>query len=194
MDTNQVVEKILAEAAAKAEKIKSQADEKAKAARAADEAELSKYGQETDSLCSTASQEKKDRILASARMAAARQMTEAKRNLLNQVIEKTAEKIKGLGDTEYLSLMEPLIIASVKTGSEEIVVGSKEKRINEDFVRRVNQKLAGKGNLRLAPDRADIEAGFMLRQGKVRVNAALDVMLEFAAEQLEGKLAGQLFG
>ena len=194
MDANQVVEKILAEAAAEAGKIKSQADERVKALRAANENELSKYRQETDRLCSAAAQEKKDRILASARMAATRRITEAKRNLLNQVIEKTAEKIKGMSDAEYLSLMEGLIIASVKTGSEEIVVGKQEKRINEDFVRRINQKLAGKGTLRLAADRADIDAGFILRQGRQRINAALDVMLKFAAQQLESTLAQQLFG
>jgi vacuolar-type H+-ATPase subunit E/Vma4 len=160
----------------------------------ANEDELSKYRQETERLCTIAAKEKKDRILANARMAASRQETETKRNLLNRVIEKTAEKIKGLSEEEYLALMEGLIIASVKTGSEEIVVGKKEKYINESFVRRVNQKLADKGNLRLAADKADIDAGFILRQGRQRINAALDVMLKSAAQQLEGKLAEQLFG
>ncbi|MGB8227121.1 MAG: hypothetical protein WCE45_09720, partial [Sedimentisphaerales bacterium] len=62
------------------------------------------------------------------------------------------------------------------------------------FIRNVNRKLADRGNLRLASDRADIKAGFILRQGKVRVNAALDVLLKEACRQLEGRLAEQLFG
>jgi hypothetical protein len=85
--------------------------------------------------------------------------------------------------------MEGLILSSVKTGSEELVVGRNEGRINDDFVRRVNQKLGEKRPLRLAGERVDIEAGFILRQGKRRINASLDVMLKVASQELEGKLS-----
>jgi len=194
MDTNQVVQKILSEAQAAADKIKAEADNKVKTIKTANEKELSTFRQETQRLCEKAAKEKKDQILAGVRMAASRQETETKRNLLNKVIEKTAEAIKKLNDAEYLSLMEGLIIASVKTGNEELVVGKQEKRINEAFVRRVNQKLADKGHLSLAADKIDIDAGFILREDKRQINAAIDVMLKFAAQQLEGKLAEQLFG
>jgi V/A-type H+-transporting ATPase subunit E len=193
MDTNQVVQKILNEAKAAADKIKTEADEKLKSLNLANQQELSNYDKETQRLCEKAEAESKERILAQARMSALRQETETKRALLNKVIEKTAEKIKGMNDAEYLNLMEGLIIASVKTGNEEIVIGAKEKRINEDFVRRINQKLGVKGHLKLASDSADMEAGFILREGKRRINASLDVMLKVAAQQLEGKLSRELF-
>ena len=194
MDANQVVEKILAQGQAEAEKIKAQADEKIKALKEACGEELSKYRQETQRLVRIAGEEKKNRVLAAARIAIAKEITETKRNLLNTVIEKTGRNIKSLGDSEYLSIMEGLILRSVKTGNEEVVIDKNEKRINENFIRNVNQKLADRGNLRLASDRADIKAGFILRQGKVRSNAALDVLLKEASGQLEGRLAEQLFG
>jgi V/A-type H+-transporting ATPase subunit E len=194
MDANQVVEKILNEAKAAADKIKAEADAKLNALNAVNAQELSAYEQETQRLCERATAESKERILAGARMAASRQETETKRALLNKVIEKTAEKIKSMNDAEYLDLMEGLIIASVKTGSEELVIGKNEKRINDDFVRKVNQKLGEKGKLQLAGEKIDIEAGFILRQGKRRVNASLDVMLEVSAQELEGKLSEILFG
>ncbi|HBG26639.1 MAG: hypothetical protein A2Y10_04630 [Planctomycetes bacterium GWF2_41_51] len=194
MDTNQVVQKILNEAQAQAQKIKAQADEKLNALNAETEKELSSFEQETQRLCEKATLESKERILAGARMAALRQETETKRTLLNKVVEKTAQKIKSMNDDEYLNLIEGLIIASVKTGGEELVIGKNEKRINNDFVSRVNQKLGDKGNLRIADEKADIDAGFILRQGKRQTNASLDVMLKVAAQQLEGKLARQLFG
>lgn len=194
MDANQVVQKILAQGQAEAEKIKAQADEKIKALKAAGEQELSKYSQQTDRLAHTAAEEKKARVLAAARIAVAGEITGTKRKLLNMVIEKAGQKIKSLSDGEYLALMESLILASVKTGSEEVVIDRTEKRIDENFIRNINQKLAGRGNLRIAPDRADIKAGFILRQDRMRVNAALDVLLKLAAQQLEGRLAEQLFG
>jgi len=196
MDANQVVQKILSQAQAEAEKIKAEANEKIKTLKAANEEELSKYRQESRRLAPIAGEEKKNRVLAAARIAIAKEMTETKRKLLNTVIEKAGQKIKSLNDGEYLSIMEGLILRSVKTGNEEVVAGRNEKRINENFIGNINQKLAaaGKGNLRLAPDRADIEAGFIMRQNKMRVNAGLDVLLKVAGEQLEGKLAEQLFG
>ncbi|HAL44989.1 MAG: hypothetical protein A2Y12_10080 [Planctomycetes bacterium GWF2_42_9] len=194
MDTNQVVEKILNEAKAAADKIKADADTKLKALNDATDAELSAFEQETQRLCEKAFAENKERVLAIARMESSKQETQARRQMLNKVIENTAEKIKSMNDAEYLNLMEGLILASVNTGSEEIVIGKNEKRINDDFVRKINQKLGEKGKLQIAADKADIEGGFILRQGKRRVNASLDVMLKVAAQELEGKLAEILFG
>jgi V/A-type H+-transporting ATPase subunit E len=194
MDANQVVEKILAEAAAEAEKIKAEADEKIKGLRTAGEEELSKYRKETERLARIAGEERKATILASSRIAISKEMTETKRNLLNTVIEKAGQQIKNLDNKEYLSIMENLILRAVKTGNEEVVIGKNEKHIDENFIRNINQKLAGKGNRRIASDRADIEAGFILRQNRIRVNAGLDVMLKVAAGQLESRLAEQLFG
>ncbi len=196
MDANQVVQKILTEAKAEADKIKAEADEKIKVIKATNEEELSKYQQETDRLAHNAGEKEKARVLAAARIAIAKEITETKRKLLDAVIEKAGQKIKSLDDGQYLAIMEGLILRCVKTGDEEIVIGKNEKRINEDFIGNINRKRAGngKGKLRLASDRADIEAGFILRQKKVRVNAGLDMLLKAAGEQLEGKLAEQLFG
>ncbi|MEN6386159.1 MAG: V-type ATP synthase subunit E [Phycisphaerales bacterium] len=194
MDTNQVVQKILNDAKSAADKIKAEADEKLNNLNAANQQTLSNYENETKRLCEKARAESEERILAQARMSALREETEAKRSLLNKVIEKSGQTIKTMNDADYLNLIEGLIQACVKTGNEEIVIGSKEKRINEDFVGRINKKLAEKGKLKLALDKTDMEAGFILREGKRRINASLDVLLKVAAQQLEGKLSQELFG
>ena len=194
MDTNQVVQKILNEAKAEADKIKAQADEQLSILNAETQNKLACFEQETAELCGKAAKDSKDKILAQMRMAVKKQETETKRMIINKVIAKSADKIKSMNEAEYLSLMEGLILASVKTGSEELIVDRNEKRINDDFVRRVNQKLSGKGNLHLASERADIGAGFILREGKRQVNASLDVLLKAAAQELEGRLAQILFG
>lgn len=194
MDTNQVVEKILAIAEAEAEKIRTEADKKIKALKEAYEKELSKYRQETDRLAHIAGEERKNSVLAAARITIAKEMTGIKRKLLDTAIEKAGQKIKSLGDNEYLSIMEGLILRAVKSGNEEVVIDRNEKRIDETFIRNINQKLAAKGNLSLAAERANIKAGFILRENKTQVNAGLDVLLKEAGGQLESKLAEQLFG
>jgi V/A-type H+-transporting ATPase subunit E len=194
MDANQVLEKILAQAQAEAEKIKAQADEEIKTLNSVGEEKLSKYRQETERLARIAGEEKKATVLAAARIAIAKELTGTKRKLLNAAIEKAGQKIKSLNDGEYLSIMEDLILRLVKTGNEELVIDRNENRINENFIRSINKKLAAKGRLRIAADRADIDAGFILRQNRTQVNAGLDVTLKVAASRLESKLAEQLFG
>ena len=197
MDANQVVEKILSEAQAGADKIKSAAEQKAGAFRQTGDAQLAEYQRQTEQLVLAAETEEKNRVLATARLAAGKELIQTKRDLLDSVIERAGQTIKKLGDAEYLSLMESLMLKAVRSGSEEVVIDKNETRINDAFVGKINQKLSAQGKnggLHLSADRADIKAGFILKQDKTRVNAALDVLLKQAAGELEGKLAELLFG
>ena len=197
MDANQVVEKILSEAQAGADKIKSAANQKADAFRQSGDAQLAEYQRQTEQMVLAAEMEEKNRVLAKARFAAGKELVQTKRDLLNSVIDRAGQTVKKLGDAEYLSLMESLMLRAVRSGSEEVVVDKNETRINDTFVSRINKKLSAEsknGGLRLSADRADIKAGFILKQDKTRVNAALDVLLKQAAGELEGKLAEMLFG
>jgi len=197
MDANQVVEKILSEAQAGADKIKSAANQKADAFRQSGDAQLAEYQRQTEQMVQAAETEEKNRVLATARLAAGKELVQTKRDLLNSVIDRAGQTVKKLGDAEYLSLMESLMLRAVRSGSEEVVVDKNETRINDTFVSRINKKLSAEsknGGLRLSADRADIKAGFILKQDKTRVNAALDVLLKQAAGELEGKLAEMLFG
>ncbi|MHB0945593.1 MAG: V-type ATP synthase subunit E [Sedimentisphaerales bacterium] len=197
MDANQVVEKILSEAQAGADKIKSAAEQKAGAFRQTGDAQLAEYQRQTEQLVLAAETEEKNRVLATARLAAGKELIQTKRDLLDSVIERAGQTIKKLGDAEYLSLMESLMLKAVRSGSEEVVIDKNETRINDAFVGKINKKLSAEGKnggLHLSADRADIKAGFILKQDKTRVNAALDVLLKQAAGELEGKLAELLFG
>jgi vacuolar-type H+-ATPase subunit E/Vma4 len=197
MDANQVVEKILSEAQAGADKIKSAAEQKAGAFRQTGDAQLAEYQRQTEQLVLAAETEEKNRVLATARLAAGKELIQTKRDLLNSVIERAGQTIKKLGDAEYLSLMESLMLKAVRSGNEEVVIDKNETRINDAFVGKINQKLSAQGKnggLHLSADRADIKAGFILKQDKTSVNAALDVLLKQAAGELEGKLAELLFG
>ncbi|HBG77436.1 MAG TPA: hypothetical protein DDW84_01110 [Phycisphaerales bacterium] len=197
MDANQVVEKILSEAQAGADKIKSAAEQKAGEFRQTGDAQLAEYQRQTEQLVLAAETEEKNRVLATARLAAGKELIQTKRDLLNSVIERAGQTIKKLGDAEYLSLMESLMLKAVRSGNEEVVIDKNETRINDAFVGKINQKLSAQGKnggLHLSADRADIKAGFILKQDKTSVNAALDVLLKQAAGELEGKLAELLFG
>lgn len=196
MNAEQVVEKILAQANAEAEKIKSEAREKAAQAQGRLESQLADYEKETQELASQAAEDKKARMLATAKMEIRKDILRAKNALLDEVIEKVGQRIKQLSDEENESLITSLMTKAVQSGDEEVLVGAGEKRIGHEMIKQINRKLGPgyKGNIQLAREQADIEGGFILRRGRIRINASVEVLLAAARDKFEMELAEELFG
>lgn len=195
MNAEQVVEKILAEAKAQAGSIVDEAKAKAAEQKAGLDSNIAGFDNKTQEMAKDAAEDKLQRMLASARMNNARQTLAAKVEILDDVFEKAKAAVLKLGDEQYLSLMTALVKKAVETGDEEIIVSKNEKRIDTDFVKKVNRELGAgfKGNLRLSDEKADITGGFILTRGKVRVNASTDVMIDALRETMGIELLQQLF-
>jgi len=195
MNAEQVVEKILSEARAEAERIKSAAGEKVAEAQAALESQLADYEKETKELAHQAGEDKKARMSATAKMEIRKGFLGAKVALLAEVFGKVGERLKGLSDGEYAKLITSLMSKAVQTGDEQVIVAGGEKRIDHEMIKQINRKLGPgyKGNLQLSEDRADIDGGFILKRGRICVNASIEVLLAEARDTFEIELAEELF-
>ena len=195
MEAEQVVEKILADAKAEAEKIKKQAQDKEAAEQAKLDAQLIEYKKQTDILAEKAGKDEKSHILAAARMDIAKQFLAEKRKILDEVFEQARRQIQNLPDKQYHELITKLMLEVVETGDEEIVIDKNENRIDHKFIKQINHKLGPnyKGNLRLSDEKQDLGGGFSLRRGKIRTNVSIKVLLDQARKDLEIELAKQLF-
>jgi len=197
MNAEQVVQKILSEANAKAEKIVDDAKAKATEQASQLENEMTDFDAETGRLAEAAAEDKLQRMLANARMTHGKQTLAAKVAILDDVFKQAKKAVNMLPDEQYLSLMTALMKQAVETGDEEVIVGKDEQRINEQFISRLNRELGSgfNGNLRLSSSRrADITGGFILSRGKVQINASTDVLIESLRESMEMELAQELFG
>ncbi len=196
MNAEQVVEKILSDARAEADKIKAEAQEKVAQSDSKVQEELAAYRVETERLAGVAAADRKSRMLANARMENRKEYLAAKHALLDEVFVKANEQISRLGDAEYKKLIMGLMVKVAKSGDEEVVIGKNEDRINDRLIKDVNRQLGPgyRGNLRMARDRADIDSGFILRRGKVQVNVSTEVLVAQAREALEMEIIGGLFG
>jgi len=195
MNAEQVIEKILSEARGQAEEIKSAAQDKCAQARAELELQLADYEKQTQVLADQAAEDKKAHMLATAKMEIRKEFLAAKVALLDDVFGKVQERIKTLSDSEYENLITSLMTKAVQTGSEQVIIGTGEKRIDHALIKQINRTLGPgyKGNLQLAQDRADIDSGFILRRGRIRVNASVEVLLAEARDKFEMELAEELF-
>ena len=196
MGAEEVVEKILADAKAEAEKIKKQAEETQAAEQAKLDEQLSEYKKQTDIIAKKAGEDKKAHLLAAARMDIARQLLAEKRKILDEVFAQARQHLENLSDEQYCKLMTRLMLEAVESGDEEVIIDNEEKRIDQKFIKNINQQLAPgrKGNLRLSEDRDNIGAGFILKRGKIKNNVSVEVLLAQARRELEIELAKELFG
>jgi V/A-type H+-transporting ATPase subunit E len=195
MEAEQVVEKILSDAKAEAEKIKKQADGKEATEQAKLDKHLSEYREQTETLAKKAAAGEKMHLLAAARMDIAREYLVEKRKVIDEVFQKARDELLNLSDENYRQLMSKLITEAVETGDEELIVDKNEKRIDYEFVKQINRRLGPgyHGNLRLANHKQAVPAGFILSRGKIKTNVSLDVILTQARKELEIELAKELF-
>ncbi len=195
MEAEQVVQKILADARAEAERIGKEAEEKEAAEQARLNEQLAQYKKQTESLAKKAGEDEESHILAGARMDMAKQFLAEKRKILDEVFEQARRQLTELPDEQYRHLFTKLMLEAVETGEEEVIVDKNERRINPDLIHQVNQQLGPnrKGAVKLSDERHNLGAGFILRRGKVKTNVSLEVLLEQARKELEIELARQLF-
>ncbi len=195
-NAEQVVEKILADAKAEAEKIKKQAEETQAAEQAKLDEQLSEYEKQTDIIAQKAGEDKKAHLLAAARMDIAKQLLAEKRKILDEVFAQARQQLENLSDERYRKLMTKLMLEAAETGDEEVIIDKKEKRIDQKFIKNINQQLGSgrKGNLKLSEDRANLSRGFILKRGKIKNNVSIEVLLAQARKELEIELAKELFG
>ncbi len=203
MEAEQVTEKILSDAKTEAEKIQNQAQEKEAAEQAGYDEQLDEYRKQTEILSQKAAENKKLHLLAAARMQNARDLLAEKRNILDEVFTQARGQLLNLPDDQYRQLITNLMLKAVETGDEEVIIDKNEKRIDLQLVNQVNEQLQsvsstspkadGRGNLTLSDERKDLGGGFILKHGKIKNNASLEVLLAQARRELEIELAKELF-
>ena len=195
MEAEKVVEKILADAKAEAEKIKKQAQDKEAAEQAKLDEQLIEYKKQTEILAEKTGKDEKSHILAAARMDIAKQFLAEKRKILDEVFEQARRQLRNLPDEQYHELITKLMLDVVETGDEEVVIDKNENRIDQKFIKEINRKLGPdyKSDLRLSDEKQDIGGGFILRRGKIKTNVSIEVLLDHARKELEIELAKELF-
>jgi len=195
MQGENLIEKILSDARAEAQKIKEKAQEKESAEQAKIDEQLAEYKKQTEIIAQKAAKAKRLQLLSAARMEIAKRLLTEKRKILDEVFAQARKLLMNLPDDQYRQLMADLMLKAVETGDEEVIVDKNENRINQDFINQVNEQLRsnGKGNLRLSDQRQDLGGGFILRRGRIKNNVSFEVLLAQARRDLEIELAKELF-
>ena len=139
-------------------------------------------------------QEERNRITTLARLAARRELLDEKQALVDRVFEEAGGRIVAMEASEYRRFITGLLLSTVESGDEEVLIGETESKLDQVFLDSVSKEFGQGGGLKLASERRPIAAGFILRSGRVETNCALSTILRDARERLETEVAAILFG
>lgn len=193
MALEDILKKIDADAKAAAEALveegRREADAILAAARERAEAERERF----EAMARQRAEEERNRIVTLAKLSARREILSEKQQLIDRVFEDARKRLAAMPTDEYRRFIRSIIKESVETGTEEVVIGEGEKRIDQAFLDEVSREIGGGAKLTLSDERRRIEGGFILKRGKTETNCALETILRAARERHESEVAAILF-
>lgn len=192
-----IKEKILQDADSKAneilEKARLQAKETIEKANEKAAARVKEISQKSDYDIS----EKKRIINSIVELEMRKDILATKQQLIEEVFDKVLEKLNNLEDKKYEQIIFDMLIASVESGEEVVVMSeSGKKKLSADFIGRVNKALeaAGKkGNVKISDETRNISGGFILMGQGVEVNNSFEAVIRLHRDEIEPKVAEIFF-
>lgn len=185
-DGRERADKVMGDAQAQAEEMMRKAREKA--AMMVEEARIKAAKMGDD---------RKERIISSARLDARNMKLAAKQETIDGVLNMAVDAIMGMDKKEYTDFLEKLLINSIETGDEEIVFSKADtERIDPGLIDRLNKRLLSqgkKGALKISHEARNIKSGFLLINGGVEINCSIDSQIRMMRDSIEGEIANLLF-
>ena len=194
MAVDDILKRIEADAEEAARKIVAEGQTAADAVASEGQAMVDAQKKELRARAEQRAQEDRNRITTLARLAARRELLDEKQALMDRVFDEAGRRIAEMEQGEYRELITGLLRNTVESGDEEVLIGKHERRLDQAFLNSVSKELGLGGGLKLARERRQIMAGFILRSGRVETNCALSTILRDAREKLETEVAAILFG
>lgn len=110
--------------------------------------------------------------------------------MIDLAYEKALEKVLALGDEKYGALLCGLC-GQTGAKSGELIFGKQDQARAAKLTEQMNQQTGAQ--LTLSKQTAPIPGGFILRQGQVEINCALDAIVRSISEQTAKDVAAILF-
>ena len=180
-DARTEVDRLNAEADARAAEIAAQAQTQAR--------------QESEAILSRgekAARERLERLSSAAGMETRKLELAAKQEMLEQAFRLALDKLCALPEEEYLALLVSLLKKASSTGEEQVIFSPGDReRLGRRAVDAANEALSA--HLTLSEQTRPIRGGFILADGDVELNCAFETLVRLQREKLEKAAVQILF-
>jgi len=191
MHGSKITEKILKEAEEQAKEIIKQAEAEAKAILEDAEKEKKFIIESAKKEAEEVAKKEKEKKIGLEVIELRKKVLQAKREIMDSVFVKVEKKLQEESKGDFLKHIASFIKALKLKGKFEVIPGDREKRVDEGFVKEL-AKATGL-ELTLSNERARGYHGFTLKQGKIEINLAPEVIIPDLKDELEDQIKGLLF-
>jgi V/A-type H+-transporting ATPase subunit E len=191
-----LIEKILDDAQRDAEAAWADTEAKKQALRDKTLREIERRKAEIEHKASETIAENRKRMAAVYDLEYRKQLLAAKQEMMQKAREAALAKLRSLDDMSYIALMKRHLLECASSGTGAIAVSPGESRLDAAFLADVNaelKKTAGCGELKLLPERRDIDGGFVYIDGGMEIDVSLSALMDEAWQQAETQVAAVLF-
>ena len=191
MSKENLLSKIILDAEAQAEEIKTTAEQAS--AVALDNA-ITSFNAEFEKVISKAKTDGEEIItqaVLNAEIEARKILLKAKQEVLSATIERSLENLMKLPDSEYIALITDMIARVADDGDTVIISRNDEKRLTAEVIAKIS-KVIGK-KLTLSNERGDFLGGVILSQNGLDKNMTLENELSEIKQERINKLSTKLF-
>ena len=189
MSGSRIKDRILNDAAKKAEEIVKEASSRAAEILKEAEARAEEARKLAAELAKREAQKEKERILSLELIEVNKELLVSRRKLIDDVFREVEKKIFTSNSEMREKLLTGLIESLVKTGDEEIIV---DEELGREWVERLNREKGWK--LKVIDGEDDPDGGFILKKGNMKVAATRSAIMESLREDLEVEVSRILFG
>lgn len=186
MSIDKITARILQEAKSEADEMTQQAKQEAAAQMEAAKKQAEAIEREMAEKAVTDAAVLKERRASVAELEARKMQLAAKQEMIAKSFELALEELTKMPQETYRKFLMAHL-APYDRG--EVLLNAADK---ERFGQAFADEIAAKG-LTLAAETADISGGFILRTGKVAINASLETILETEKKQITAQIARTLF-
>ncbi len=197
MSLDNIKNKILADAGARAEEKKKRAEEEARAIVEAAESEAERLAAKLRAEAEAEARVRREQVVTRARLEERKKLLAAKQEAMEAVFRGALKTASELPLERYRELFKGLLLASVASGDEVVFISEHDfSRIDGSLLEEVNRELARRGKgaaLTLSPEPRPIAGGCILKGEAYEVNATLELLARRVREELEPEVVRVLF-
>ena len=135
---------------------------------------------------------KKERVISSAKLKVRNNKLAAKQEIINEVFEKSIDKLTTLSKEEFLSFLENTISSMNLTGRQTLILNKEGlKFVDSEFIDKLNKKI--NAEITLSETAGNFKGGFILENNGIEINSTYEALVSSLRDELEFEVAKVLF-
>lgn len=191
-DVKNITSKILKDAEARKENILATANEDKEKIISKKVSSAEETATEILEKAETEAKSKKERVVSSAKLKVRNNKLAAKQEIIDEVFEKSIEKLTTLSREEFLNFVKNTIVSMNLTGHQTLVLNEAGLEfVDLAFIDELNK--AVDAEITVSETVGNFKGGFILENNGIEINSTYEALVSSLRDELEFEVAKVLF-